>query len=77
MLADSDIWQVNAIGLQQFGSLDEVAAFCLLQQSSYSSREVPIEGIYLRIEQDGWLIKRAKFVDPKFKQVDNTPWCYQ
>lgn len=44
----------------------------LLSTSKFCDQ--PAEGIYLRIEQDGWLVKRAKLVRPTFIQAVKQHW---
>ncbi len=37
----------------------------------------PREGIYLRLEQDGWLVARAKLVSPEFVQQIGEHWSFR
>jgi hypothetical protein len=54
-------------------NLDSLQA--LLGQSAVGSG--PAEGLYVRLDRDGWLERRAKLVRPEFVQAISEHWTRQ
>lgn len=69
LLSEMGIARIPLIGKGLFTLADLEKKLAV---SKFSSE--PSEGIYLRMEQDGWLEKRAKLVRPKFVQSQIRHW---
>ena len=53
-------------------TLKELESLVITGQSAY--RDGPHEGLYVRVEDEDWLLQRAKIVRPDFTQAIQTHW---
>ena len=65
------LFSVAALGPGKY-NLAQLKSLLRNTQSQYG--KAPIEGLYLRSETDGWLLKRAKLVRPEFAQSIDEHW---
>lgn len=80
-LAPSGIPIIHTIVKQRFNSPKDFIAL-LDTRSVYGGRaggaegiEGPVEGVYLRVDEGEWLIRRCKIVRPDFIQNIEEHWC--
>ena len=71
LLKAMSIYQVPMIDRGSF-ALPDLST--LLLQSAFSPN--PAEGLYLRFDQDNWLLQRAKMVRPAFIQAVERHWSH-
>jgi hypothetical protein len=57
------------------GRFDTEALRSLLRSTKSACGDVPVEGLYLRRESNGYLERRAKIVRPNFVQPDEQHWA--
>lgn len=67
LLAGTPVRSVPVLKAQAFDSLAEVTA--LLGPSTASTTGVPMEGLYLKVEEQGRVVERYKWVRPEFLQA--------
>jgi RNA ligase len=67
LLADTPVRSVPVLKAQAFDSLAEVTA--LLGPSTASTTGVPMEGLYLKVEEQGRVVERYKWIRPEFLQA--------
>jgi hypothetical protein len=75
-LASTTICMVPLIVQKSFSSTSELLSL-LDTKSAFSSQGGFVEGVYLRIEKDGYLTERSKLVRPDFVQGITTHWTKQ
>jgi hypothetical protein len=67
LLATTPVRSVPVLGARAFDRLAEVTA--LLGPSTASTGGVPMEGLYLKVEEEGRVVERYKWVRPEFLQA--------
>lgn len=67
LLRQTPVRSVPVLKAQAFDSLAEVIA--LLGPSTASTTNVPMEGLYLKVEEEGRVVERYKWVRPEFLQA--------
>jgi len=66
-LEDTPVRSVPVLKARAFDRLEEVTA--LLGPSTASTTGVPMEGLYLKVEEEGRVVERYKWVRPEFLQA--------
>lgn len=67
LLAAAPVRSVPVLAAQAFSNLAELTA--LVGPSTASSTGVPMEGLYLKVEEGGRVVERYKWVRPEFLQA--------
>lgn len=70
LLAATGLHAIHSVARGRF-TQQELKAM-LAEPSAYC--DAPLEGLYLRLEDDRWLLQRAKLVRPEFVQVIGEHW---
>jgi hypothetical protein len=68
-LAGTGIPVVHQVACRSFASSEELLQLLSTATSAYCTTPTPAEGLYLRVEAGGKLLRRAKIVRPGFLQV--------